>query len=669
MAEVVEQVMESMVPCLDDLRRKRIFQDSEIRQIVKRRRTFEYTLIKPQPTPLDYLNYIRYELALECLRRRRSYALNWKSKSLSDHAGVRHLCSIFERCLKKHKHDTRMWYQFIDFCLRSGTTRKLPYVLMNAVKFHPREVHFWLLAADRELKSGHIQAARTLLMRGLRCMPHSAKLWSEFFHLEVQVARYVLALRSYEAEGRKQELIGAEAAAAKAVPAAAAAPEEAPKEAAAVAAEAAIDSEAAAAAPEQAAAASVEAAAVAELGVPKVEREEVWEPARTLLRRALQRLSNAPRASATFLSAATDCIRSLYHAAEGASVELTQELLAAIAQRRPGITEHAKWRSVAGDTAVALWQLWWSVERATAASSWRSVVKDVVQFAPPEVLQHCADVLAGTIASTEGDEDPQAALLEVARAPRVVDDAETALAVLGAIERCRGSGESSPLGAVARDLLQRASYAHPTCARLVVLAGVRDSQNIAVALRGTSNIQPACGAQLFLLALDSEATVQRRASLLEAVFRALAEGSNPLAVVEAFLSWALTCRAMPLPEASQEVFAVATRLWDAPVLRAQVLAASLEAELRMCGAMTGESAQRLCSRHEEVLEAFGRVRQGAHVMEWWLRYGEFVARATLWGCGEHVPRAVDLHWRAMRAVDDQASYAEEAQQRLQLTGA
>jgi len=201
----VEEEMQRMVPALDDLKRKRIFNDDELRQIVKRRRNFEYLLQRPVCGTEDYLKYVRYEVALECLRKRKSDALRWRKKTESDYAGVARIHTIFKRACFRFNSDKRLWYQRIDFCLRSGSTTALAKVLAKAVKLHPKEDGFWLLAADRELKLGHIQAARTLLLRSLRCSPHSWKLWLEFLRLEVQVARRLEARRLRKAQLEAEE--------------------------------------------------------------------------------------------------------------------------------------------------------------------------------------------------------------------------------------------------------------------------------------------------------------------------------------------------------------------------------------------------------------------------------------------------------------------------------
>ena len=60
------------VPELVDLERKRIFEQKEIKQIVRKRRKFEYSMVNKHVVKKDFLHYIEYEIAVECLRRQRS---------------------------------------------------------------------------------------------------------------------------------------------------------------------------------------------------------------------------------------------------------------------------------------------------------------------------------------------------------------------------------------------------------------------------------------------------------------------------------------------------------------------------------------------------------------------------------------------------------------------
>ena len=70
MADTVQELLEDMVPELEDLARKRIFSQPEIKEIVRRRRDFEYKLKRRESQKSEYLRYVQYERTLDKLRKR-----------------------------------------------------------------------------------------------------------------------------------------------------------------------------------------------------------------------------------------------------------------------------------------------------------------------------------------------------------------------------------------------------------------------------------------------------------------------------------------------------------------------------------------------------------------------------------------------------------------------
>jgi U3 small nucleolar RNA-associated protein 6 len=84
MAEVIQGILEDMLPDLLDFLTRDIFNDSEIKQIIKTRREFEYKLMRPQPLKRHFLAAVQYELSLEDQRVRRRNELGINKPSNSD---------------------------------------------------------------------------------------------------------------------------------------------------------------------------------------------------------------------------------------------------------------------------------------------------------------------------------------------------------------------------------------------------------------------------------------------------------------------------------------------------------------------------------------------------------------------------------------------------------
>lgn len=650
----MQDEMEGMVLELQDLRRKKIFNQDELKQIIDKRREFEYSIRSRRASQLDFLGYVRYEVAVECLRSRRSKQKGWKHKSVSDYSGITRIGNIFKRCCWKFKGDKRIWYQFADYCMRAGVSNLLTMVLRRALKHHPKEVGFWLLASDRELKVGHISGGRKLLLRGIRTLPTSAKLWSELMNLEMQIARHMLAVRAVD--GLESALN----------PKAVTKADEGQNQ-------------------------SAEAASEKSEGINSAPVDS-WAPARLLLKKGLERLSGMPRSCSEFLIASDK-----YHRMVDPDMvetmgfdQLTQELRSAVADYRPGDFQKNSSSDCADDTAIAVWELWWSQE-LRSGSHCISIVEAVATLAPQAVIRSLAVSLSARVpcaATAFGNvTDRGNALLRLAQEPRVAADVMSALSVLEALDRgCNGVSASSTSAAF-EQLLRTAASSHPSCSRLAALAWRRLSGasqpegrgDVADIAKRAHELDGAEAAQMLLLVISAPGTSshstatdggkQPEQTNFETLLRALKKGASPQPLVNTFLGHALGGGIDGFVAASDHVWAVGSRLWDEPRLRHLLAASVLEAECRATSAavVNHKRQLKLAARFEELLSTLD---DGDEMkVEWWLRYGEFLQHAAARGCTSGLPSPTDVHWRAMRSVKDQEFYAEQAFKRLQLGSA
>ena len=71
MADRVREIMEAMVPELEDLQRRKLCSPGEVKQLAKRRERFEYLAHRPSPTRDDFLRYLELEMNFSALLRLR----------------------------------------------------------------------------------------------------------------------------------------------------------------------------------------------------------------------------------------------------------------------------------------------------------------------------------------------------------------------------------------------------------------------------------------------------------------------------------------------------------------------------------------------------------------------------------------------------------------------
>lgn len=193
MGDLIQKILEEMIPELEDLQKKGLFSKTEVKSIVRKRTDFEYKIKARVPKLNDFLRYVQYEMNLELLRTKRKNKFENMKPSSSDHSSTRRVCFIFERALRRFGDVVSLWLQYIEYCRRSGSSKRLDKVFPKAVQSHPLVPKLWLRAAQFEFEdNNHVEAARVFLQRGLRMVPGSRELWLYMIEMEL---RYINRLR------------------------------------------------------------------------------------------------------------------------------------------------------------------------------------------------------------------------------------------------------------------------------------------------------------------------------------------------------------------------------------------------------------------------------------------------------------------------------------------
>lgn len=201
MAEAVQQQLERQLDELHDLRKRGIFTTAEIRQIVKRRKAYEYSLRRRQTRLSDFVAYIRYEVSVDALREARKKKLGIQKKNtVSDFSIIQRIHFTFARALQKFKGDVKLWHEYFRYCTTSKSNKLLGKAFAQAIQYHPLNVGMWVSAAKWEFEeNNNAEAARVLLQRALRINSTSKDLWREYFRFE---------LLYWEKMSRRAEVLG-----------------------------------------------------------------------------------------------------------------------------------------------------------------------------------------------------------------------------------------------------------------------------------------------------------------------------------------------------------------------------------------------------------------------------------------------------------------------------
>ncbi|KAH9606125.1 hypothetical protein KSS87_007267 [Heliosperma pusillum] len=194
MADIVHYRLEKTFPELEDLEKRAIFTRSEIREIVKTRRNFEYKVKRPSPLKEDFLEFIEYEKQVDRLRRLRKKAIGngdkkRKKSSVSDLAGVRRVIDLYRMATSRFKGDIELWFQYLEYSNSFVFSDNSFYsnckkALAEVMRFHPKVPAVWVYAAawayDHDL---NFESALSLMQSGLRACRNSEDLWVECVRL------------------------------------------------------------------------------------------------------------------------------------------------------------------------------------------------------------------------------------------------------------------------------------------------------------------------------------------------------------------------------------------------------------------------------------------------------------------------------------------------------
>lgn len=186
MAELVHRNVEAMLPELADCERNNIFDGREIKMILKRRTQYEYRLARRIVKKADFLCYIQFELSVDRLRRNRCKLRRVSGTSAAQNFSiVRRIHRLFRSATLKFKGDLKLWMEYIKFCQRFDSVKKVHQVLQDALKYHSYCDGLWVLAAKVHFDGDNINAARSSMLGALRVRPKSEKIWLEYFRMEI----------------------------------------------------------------------------------------------------------------------------------------------------------------------------------------------------------------------------------------------------------------------------------------------------------------------------------------------------------------------------------------------------------------------------------------------------------------------------------------------------
>ena len=121
MAEYVEQRMEEMLGEVEQMERVNLLEPNEVKELIKKRKHFEYKIQKKSKEKGDFLGYIQYETNLLSLLAMRRESTGYEHKKSEIEGGIRvRINKLFKILEHRFQSDVGIWLSHIQFLKGSG---------------------------------------------------------------------------------------------------------------------------------------------------------------------------------------------------------------------------------------------------------------------------------------------------------------------------------------------------------------------------------------------------------------------------------------------------------------------------------------------------------------------------------------------------------------------
>jgi len=186
-----------------------ILSTRETKELIKKRRNFEYKLQKRSKDKKDFLEYIQYEENLLKLIAIRRENIGYQHKKSEIEGAMRTRINKLFRILEhRFQSDVTVWLSHLEFLQKqAGWEAAVSKVYLRMLQVHSDKPALWVAAAKYEFEEmNNPDNGRQIMLRGLRFLPSSQPLHLEYLKLELL---YVEQLR------KRAEVLGREGLQAK----------------------------------------------------------------------------------------------------------------------------------------------------------------------------------------------------------------------------------------------------------------------------------------------------------------------------------------------------------------------------------------------------------------------------------------------------------------------
>jgi U3 small nucleolar RNA-associated protein 6 len=185
MAELVQRNIELLLPIFDELKKDTVFEQDELRQIVRIVQEHEYNLQRADKDKELFIAYIQYMQTLLLLIEKRYQKNGQRTNPDVRHQMIVKIKLLFRKAVYRHQGDLSLWFSFINFAKRRSMQPLIGKLYNRMLQIHSDKPQIWISAAKWAFESNTIGVARTYFQRAFRSNSKSKQLFVEYFRFEL----------------------------------------------------------------------------------------------------------------------------------------------------------------------------------------------------------------------------------------------------------------------------------------------------------------------------------------------------------------------------------------------------------------------------------------------------------------------------------------------------
>uniref|UniRef100_A0A1B0CGG0 U3 small nucleolar rna-associated protein 6 n=2 Tax=Lutzomyia longipalpis TaxID=7200 RepID=A0A1B0CGG0_LUTLO len=187
MAELVEYRKEKTLPEYEQMKRIDLFNDAEIREIIRKRDSLNLKLVRQTKSMRDYLEFIKYERDLLSLIQKRRKTRNIQDmKGSIDRPISMRIKNLYHQVTERFPQNIRIWEEFLKFVKAFKFMNEASTILDRMIQLHGDKPDVWLRAVVWEYEqTQNMERVKHFMLGGLQRHPDSCMLYSKFLKMKL----------------------------------------------------------------------------------------------------------------------------------------------------------------------------------------------------------------------------------------------------------------------------------------------------------------------------------------------------------------------------------------------------------------------------------------------------------------------------------------------------